>query len=53
VRVALVSPYDLSVPGGVQGQVIGLAGALAERGDAVTVIAPGEAPAPKSQASGW
>ena len=42
MRIALVSPYDLSVPGGVQGQVIGLAGALAARGDTVTVIAPGE-----------
>ena len=34
MRVALLSPYSLSVPGGVQGQVLGLARAL--RGSAST-----------------
>jgi phosphatidylinositol alpha-mannosyltransferase len=41
VRVALVAPYDLAAPGGVQGQVLGLARALAERGDTVLVLGPG------------
>ncbi len=41
MRVAMVSPYDLSVPGGVQGQVRGLAGALRALGHEVLVIAPG------------
>jgi phosphatidylinositol alpha-mannosyltransferase len=40
VRVALLCPYSLSRPGGVQGQVTGLAGALAEAGHSVTVLAP-------------
>ncbi len=39
-RVALVCPYSLSRPGGVQGQVIGLARALGDRGNKVTVFAP-------------
>lgn len=42
MRVALVAPYDLGAPGGVQGQVLGLARALAARGDAVLVVGPGE-----------
>lgn len=40
LRVALVCPYSLSRPGGVQGQVLGLARGLADRGHAVTVFAP-------------
>ncbi len=40
LRIALVCPYSLSRPGGVQGQVIGLARALGARGDKVTVFAP-------------
>ena len=39
-RVALVSPYSLSRPGGVQGQVLGLARSLGRRGLEVTVFAP-------------
>lgn len=48
LRVALVCPYSLSRPGGVQGQVVGLARALARRGHRVTVLAPvdGEVAAP-------
>ncbi len=38
--VALVCPYSLSRPGGVQGQVVGLARALELRGHKVTVFAP-------------
>ena len=40
LRVALVCPYSLSRPGGVQGQVLGLARSLAARGHAVRVLAP-------------
>jgi phosphatidyl-myo-inositol alpha-mannosyltransferase len=40
MRIAMVSPYDLAVPGGVQGQVLGLSAALRDRGHQVTVIAP-------------
>lgn len=42
MRVALVAPYDLGAPGGVQGQVLGLARALASIGDEVLVVAPGQ-----------
>jgi phosphatidylinositol alpha-mannosyltransferase len=41
VRVALVSPYDLSVPGGVQSHVRHLAAALRAQGDEVVVLGPG------------
>jgi len=40
VRVGLVSPYSLSVPGGVQGQVLGLATALRGLGHQVRVLGP-------------
>lgn len=40
LRVALVCPYSLSRPGGVQGQVIGLSRVLTARGHPVTVFAP-------------
>jgi phosphatidylinositol alpha-mannosyltransferase len=39
-RIALVCPYSLSRPGGVQGQVLGLARALEARGHRATVFAP-------------
>jgi phosphatidyl-myo-inositol alpha-mannosyltransferase len=45
LRVALVCPYSLSRPGGVQGQVTGLARALTQRGHRVTVFAPIDDPA--------
>lgn len=41
MRIALVAPYDLGVPGGVQGQVLGLARALSASGDQVLVVGPG------------
>jgi phosphatidylinositol alpha-mannosyltransferase len=41
MRIAMVSPYDLSVPGGVQGQVTGLSAALRDLGHEVVVVAPG------------
>jgi len=40
VRVALVCPYSLSAPGGVQGQVLGLARALRRAGHETVVLAP-------------
>lgn len=40
VRVGLVSPYSLSLPGGVQGQVLGLARALRGLGHQVRVLGP-------------
>ena len=40
VRVGLVSPYSLSLPGGVQGQVLGLARALRSQGHQVRVLGP-------------
>jgi len=42
VRVALLCPYSLSRPGGVQGQVIGLAAALTEAGHDAVVLAPAD-----------
>ncbi|MGH9075450.1 MAG: glycosyltransferase family 4 protein, partial [Acidimicrobiales bacterium] len=48
LRLALVCPYSLSRPGGVQGQVVGLARVLGARGHQATVFAPlddpGDAP---------
>ncbi len=41
LRVGLVCPYDLSIPGGVQAQVLGLASYLNRRGDHPLVIGPG------------
>ncbi len=41
MRISLVCPYALSVPGGVQNQVLGLARTFASGGDAVQVLAPG------------
>jgi phosphatidyl-myo-inositol alpha-mannosyltransferase len=44
LRVAMVCPYDLSRPGGVQGQAVGLARALRRRGHEVVVVAPDDRP---------
>lgn len=44
MRVALVCPYSISLPGGVQGQVLGLAAALERRGCAVALVAPWDPP---------
>ncbi len=40
MRVAMVCPYSLSRPGGVQGQAVGLARALRAVGHDVVVVAP-------------
>lgn len=41
MRIGLVCPYSLSVSGGVQSHVLGLAGWLTTRGHDVHVLAPG------------
>ena len=40
MRIGIVCPYSLSQPGGVQGQVLGLARALRRRGHQVRVLGP-------------
>jgi phosphatidylinositol alpha-mannosyltransferase len=44
MRVALLCPYSLSRPGGVQGQVLGLARALRAEGHHAVVLAPADGP---------
>ncbi len=44
MKIAELCPYSLSVPGGVQGQVIGLARAMRNLGHEVEIIAPSDAP---------
>lgn len=46
MRVALVCPYDLDTPGGVQAHVLDLATALRGRGHVVTTLGPGGADRP-------
>lgn len=46
MRIAQVCPYSLSVPGGVQGQVLGLARALRDLGHEARVLAPSDGPPP-------
>src|SRR5262249_50463155 len=48
LRVALVCPYSLSIYGGVQGQVLGLARALRGMGGEARVIAPCDGPPPET-----
>ena len=45
MNIVLVSPYALSVFGGVQEQVLAMSRELVERGHEVTVVAPGKASA--------
>ncbi len=46
MRVGLVCPYSLTVPGGVQGQVLGLGRALRATGHEVRVLGPCDGPPP-------
>lgn len=46
VRIGLVCPYSLTLPGGVQGQVLGLARALRAKGHEVRVLGPSDGPPP-------
>jgi phosphatidylinositol alpha-mannosyltransferase len=48
VRIGLVCPYSLTFPGGVQGQVVGLARSLRTLGHEVRVLAPSDGPPPDS-----
>jgi phosphatidylinositol alpha-mannosyltransferase len=48
MRAGLVCPYSLSAPGGVQGQVLGLARALRALGHEVRVLAPSDGPPPEA-----
>ncbi len=47
MRIGLVCPYSLTIPGGVQGQVLGLARALRVLGNDVRVLAPCDGPPPE------
>lgn len=46
VRIGLVCPYSLTLPGGVQGQVLGLARSLRALGHEVRVLGPCDGPPP-------
>jgi phosphatidylinositol alpha-mannosyltransferase len=46
LRVGLVCPYSLSIPGGVQGQVLGIARAMRSMGVEARVLAPCDGPPP-------
>jgi phosphatidylinositol alpha-mannosyltransferase len=46
VRIGLVCPYSLTIPGGVQAQVLGLARALRAQGHPTRVLAPCDGPPP-------
>jgi phosphatidylinositol alpha-mannosyltransferase len=46
VRIGIISPYSLTLPGGVQGQILGLARALRTAGHEVRVLGPCDGPPP-------
>ncbi len=48
LRVGILCPYSLTVPGGVQMQVLGLAGELRSRGVEARVLGPCDGPPPAS-----
>ncbi len=48
MRIGLVCPYSLTIPGGVQGQVLGMARAMRGLGNDVRVLAPCDGPPPES-----
>ncbi|MEO5900862.1 MAG: glycosyltransferase family 4 protein [Ilumatobacteraceae bacterium] len=48
LRVGMFSPYSLTIPGGVQMQVIGLARALRRMGIEVRVLGPCDGPPPET-----
>ena len=47
MRIGIVSPYSLTVPGGVQAQVLGLARELRRRGHEARVLGPCDGPPPE------
>jgi phosphatidylinositol alpha-mannosyltransferase len=48
VRIGIVCPYSLTVPGGVQAQVLGLARELRRRGHETRVLGPCDGPPPEA-----
>jgi len=46
MRVGLICPYSLTLPGGVQGQVLGLARSLRAMGHSARVLGPCDGPPP-------
>ncbi len=48
LRIGLLCPYSLTIPGGVQGQVLGLARALRRMGHEVRVLGPCDGAPPDS-----
>jgi len=46
VRVGVICPYSLTIPGGVQGQVLGLGRSLRAMGHQVSVLGPCDGPPP-------
>ena len=46
LRIGLICPYSLTVPGGVQGQVLGLARVLRRMGHEARVLGPCDGPPP-------
>ncbi|MCU1353111.1 MAG: pimA [Acidimicrobiales bacterium] len=49
MRIGIVSPYSLTVPGGVQEQILGLARAMRAQGHVARVLGPCDGPPP----DGW
>jgi phosphatidylinositol alpha-mannosyltransferase len=47
LRIAMVCPYSISIPGGVQAQVLGLSRELRALGHEVRVLAPCDGPPPE------
>jgi phosphatidylinositol alpha-mannosyltransferase len=48
MRIGIISPYSLSLPGGVQAQVLALARALRDKGHDARVLGPCDGPPPDS-----
>lgn len=49
MRIGMICPYSISVPGGVQEQVLGLSRSLRAKGHPTRVLAPSDGPPP----DGW
>ena len=48
LRIGIVCPYSLSIPGGVQAQVLGLARELRRQGHEARVLGPCDGPPPEA-----
>ena len=46
MRIGIVSPYSLTLPGGVQGQILSLARVLRQKGHETRVLGPCDGPPP-------